>query len=74
MSYIIVIGNWFVLWRGEELETFSHQRRQLLMIGSDVVQNLLNRRPKFGKGGVVAIARHLALEKLPEPLDQVQIG
>ena len=69
-----MIGNWFVLWRGEELEALGHQRSQLVTVGRDVVQHVLNRLAKLRKSGVVAITCHFALQKLPEPLDQVQIG
>jgi hypothetical protein len=70
----IVTGNRFVLRCGEELETLGHKRRQLLAIGRDVVQNVLDCLAKLRKGRVVAIARHLSFQKLPEPLDQIEIG
>ena len=69
-----MIGNWFVLWCGEELETLGHQRSQLLTIGRDIVQHVLNRCAKLRKSRVEAIAGDLALQELPEPLDQIQIG
>ncbi len=40
---------------------------------SDVVEDVLHGAPKGRKGGVIAIARHFALEVLPEALNQVQI-
>ena len=69
-----MIGNWFVLWRREELKTLGHQRSQFVTIGGNVVQHVLDCLAKLRKAGVVAIACHFALQKLPEPLDQVQIG
>lgn len=68
------IGNWFVLWRGEELETFCHERGQVVSVDRDVVQDVLDCDSKLGKGRVEPVACYLPPQELPEPLDQVQIG
>jgi hypothetical protein len=51
---------------GEEAGEFSAVQRE-------VVQDLLNCGAKLGKGDVVAVARGLVFEELPEALDQVQV-
>src|SRR5262245_21575411 len=53
-SLCIVIGNWFVLSGREDLEAFGHKRCQFVTIGCNVVEDLLNRSPKFRKGLIVA--------------------
>jgi hypothetical protein len=55
------------------LKALGQEARELLAVGSDVVEDVLDRGAKLGEGGVIAIAGHLALEKLPETLDQVQV-
>jgi hypothetical protein len=67
-----VIGNWFVLCGREELEALGHERCQFVTIGCNVVENLLNRRPKFRKGRIVVVAGNFSLEELPETFNQVQ--
>ena len=39
-----------------------------------VIEKFLARLFIFGKGGVVVVIEHVALEKLPESFDQIQIG
>ena len=57
----VVIGNWFVLSGREDLEAFGHKRCQFVTIGCNVVEDLLNRPPKFRKGLIVAVAGDLSL-------------
>jgi hypothetical protein len=68
-----VIGNGFVLLRCKELKALGHECGEFVTIVAKVGQDLLNRTAELRKGGVVAIARHLALQELPEALDQVQV-
>jgi hypothetical protein len=39
-----------------------------------IIEKSLARFFIFGKGGVVVVIEDVALEKLPESLDQIQIG
>ena len=71
---VIVIGNWFVLRGREELEALGHERCQVVIIGSDIIQYLLDSSAKLCKGCVVTVACNLPLQELPETLDQVQVG
>lgn len=70
----IVLGNWFVLCRREELKALGQERCQFITIGRDVAQDLLDRGAKLCKGRVVAVACNLAFQELPEALYQIQVG
>lgn len=61
----LVIGNWFVLRGGEELEALGQEWRQFITIASNVVQDVLHRRAKLRERGVEPIVGNLALEKFP---------
>lgn len=55
------------------MKPLSQQRGEFGLIGCHVLEDVLDRCTKLRKGGVVAIARDLPLEELPEALDEIQV-
>lgn len=69
----IVIGNQFGLWRWKQREAFGHERIKRILMGANVVRDVLYGAMERRKGGMIAIAGDLAFQVLPESLNQVQI-
>lgn len=58
----------------EEVEGFGHQGAEFVGIGGEIVEYLHDRRTKRREGGVVGGAGGVLAQKLPEALNQVEIG
>lgn len=58
----------------EEMEVFGHEGGQFIRIVPEMVKQVLDGRPKFAERGVEAVPGDVLPQKLPESLDQVEVG